>query len=70
MSTATIQPLSTGQALFTHRGVDQVFPSWAHAVAEARQLRIPHTVLPFPATAHDRRVVEVLAVAPALRVLA
>jgi len=66
MTTATIQPLRSGAAVLEMDGYTREFPNWSDAVAVARREGVPHTLLPFPPLSVD---VEVLAVAPALRVL-
>jgi hypothetical protein len=68
MTPATIEPLTTGEARMSWQGEVEVLPSWSEAVAKARRLGIPHSVLPFPALGYPAPVT-VLAVAPSFRVL-
>lgn len=65
--TATIEPRRDGTALLEVDGRPFPFASTAAAIAEARALDLFFTIGRFPPTSAD---VEVLAVAPALRVLA
>ena len=63
--TTTIQPMRSGKPIVEIDGVAREFPTLWDALAEARKSGACE-VLPFPNTPAD---VEVLAVAPALRVL-
>jgi len=65
MTTATIQPMPSGRPIVEIDGTVREFPNLWAAITEARLVGACH-VLPFPHLPAD---VEVLAVAPALRVL-
>ena len=65
MTTANIQPLPCGAAVFELRGMTHMFPTCDEAVAETRRRGITPNLLPLP-----QLPVEVLATSPALRVLA
>lgn len=64
MTTATIEPLPTGKAIFELNGVVHEFDNWQLAAAEADARGIRYQLLPFPPLSP-----EVLTTAPSLRVL-
>jgi len=64
MSTATIEPLPSGKAIFELNGVVHEFDSWRAAAAEADARRIKYVLLRFPHLSPA-----VLTTAPAMRVL-
>ena len=56
MSTATITPLSTGEAVFELNGITHPFPSWRAAADEAEARGLPWVLDRFPPTSADQEL--------------